>query len=180
MAGFFAGIFAAVALRALPLLAAVCDVVALRAGAVPADLPAADLPTDLAGAARPTLLRLDVALLEAVRPGADLVDAPFDALLETLLEALVDAVFDTVFAAVFPGAPRLALVRVVADLPPVPAVDDLPAVLLVEAFLVAGLLAPVLLLADLRGLVVAMHVSRRMVASPRRPIFDNTRGMQAR
>jgi hypothetical protein len=116
----------------------------------------------LVDAVRPALPRVEVALLEAVRPDAVLVDAAFDALFEAL------------FAAVFPSAPRVA-----ADLPPFPVAVLPPAVLRVAAFEVADLLAPVLL-ADLRGLVVAMHVSRLMVAPPRRPTFDNTRRMQAR
>jgi hypothetical protein len=70
-------------------------------------------------------------------------------------------------AAAFAGAPRAAEVLVAAALP-LAAADARPAVLLagallpVDAFLATGLLAPVFLVADLRGLVVAMRLSRRM------------------
>ena len=61
-----------------------------------------------------------------------------------------------------PVVPRAALVFV-AGLLPVAALAPLVLTALVVAVLrAAGLLAPVFLLADLRGLVVAMRVSRRM------------------
>jgi hypothetical protein len=53
-------------------------------------------------------------------------------------------------------------------------------VLFPAACLLVDLLAPDALLADLRGLVVAMRVSRRMSAAVPRPAFDSTVAMHAR
>ena len=161
---------------------------------LPAD-PATDLPAALTGADRPALPRVEAVLLADVRVEGVRVEAPFagarfvttvfvDAVLAAapLLDAVLAAaaLFNALpFAADFDGV-RVVDVFAEVDLPAAPAVAVLPVVLLVEAFLAAGLLAPVFLAADLRGLVVAMHLSRGLVAPPWRPSFDNTRCMQAR
>lgn len=158
------------------------------------ELRPADSPVDLAGArlAVPRLVallpaegrvgafRVEVAfaggrLEAAVFVDAVFDDAVFDAVLldAVLLDGLVDAVVDARLVDVllvdvlpvdarFAGALRAAEDLVAVALPPVPVV--LLVVLLVDAFLAAGLLAPVFLLADLRGLVVAMHLSRGLIA----------------
>jgi hypothetical protein len=146
----------------------------------PADLAGARLALPRLVALLPAELRVEAFRVEVAFAGARLVtavfaDAAFDAVLleavlleAVLLDGLVDAVVDARLVDVLPvdarfaGALRAAEDLVAIALPPVPVV--LPVVLLVDAFLAAGLLAPVFLLADLRGLVVAMHLSRGLIA----------------
>lgn len=153
-------------------------------------------PADLAGAVGLALPRLMARLPAGVRAGAFRVEAAFagarlvaavfadavfaDAVVDAVLldagflDGVVDAVVDARLLDAraadvpFAGALRAVEDLLAVDLPPVPVV--LPVVVLVDAFLAAGLLAPVFLLADLRGLVVAMHLSRGLVAPPGGPL----------
>jgi hypothetical protein len=135
----------------------------------------ADFPAAFAGAARlvppraatvvPVGLRVDAFRIEATFAGAGLLAAVFfDAVFFAIVP--VDAavaglrLVDALPAAAVFVAGRARDVFVAADLPPVPGVAVLPT----DAFLAAGLLAPVFLPADLRGLLVAMHSSRGLVA----------------
>ena len=178
---------------ATPLRAAVpaavdCAAVVFLPVEAPAEGRPADVPVAFAGAAlvalpRPAAVapvgRADAFRVEAAFAGVRLV-AAFDA-------AFFGAAFGAVFfaavffdvvhvdaavaeprladartgAAVFVGA-RAVAVFVAGDLLPV--VAALVAVLLADAFLAAGLLAPVFPLADLRELLVAMPLSRGLVA----------------
>ena len=180
-------------LRAAVPAAVDCAAVVFLPVEAPAERRPADVPVAFAGAAlvalpRPAAVapvdgRADAFRVEAAFAGVRLVaafDAAFDA-------AFFGAAFGAVFfaavffnvvrvdaavaeprladartgAAVFVGARAVALF-VAGDLLPV--VAALVAVLLADAFLAAGLLAPVFPLADLRELLVAMPLSRGLVA----------------
>ena len=148
----------------------VLPVVALRAAGLPAagrdfaDFAAVDvLPADFAGVFAVAVRARPVAALEVARPDGDLDAVPAEAGLAADLPAADPAVVLPTADFVAPARPAVLLAEPVfaAGLLPLPPPLLLTAaVLAVAAFLAAGLLAPVFLLADLRGLVVAMRVSR--------------------
>jgi hypothetical protein len=135
-------------------------------------LPAVRPPAVFAvGLPAPLPLVFFVALLVALVAAAVRVAGALRA--TGLPAALADVLVVVLLLAVLlPAALRPAAVARV----PAPDADFVVAV-----FFAAGLLAPVFLPADLRGLVVAMRVSRRVVAPPcSGTVFDNTLRMQDR